>query len=90
MQGENFSISVADNGIGISTAGLQRVFEPFAQDTHAMAFNGQGLGIGLTVVKELVEGHGGTVDVISAGVGLGSEFILTLPINSNRDQEPGD
>jgi diguanylate cyclase (GGDEF)-like protein len=90
MQGENVVISVADNGIGISAAGLGRVFEPFAQDTHAIAFNGQGLGIGLTVVKELVEGHGGTVDVISAGVGLGSEFRLTLPLNNDRDQEPSD
>jgi diguanylate cyclase (GGDEF)-like protein len=90
MQGENVAISVADNGIGISAEGLERVFEPFAQDTHAMAFNGQGLGIGLTVVKELVEGHGGTVEVISAGVGLGSEFILTLPLNNNLDQEPSD
>lgn len=90
IQGENVVISVADNGIGISASGLGRVFEPFAQDTHAMAFNRQGLGIGLTVVKELVEGHGGTVDVISAGVGLGSEFLLTLPMNSHRDQEPSD
>ena len=90
MQGENIAISVTDNGIGISAAGLGRVFEPFAQDIHAMAFNDQGLGIGLTVVKELVEGHGGTVDVISAGVGLGSEFLLTLPLNHNRDQEPSD
>ncbi|HEY1137559.1 MAG TPA: diguanylate cyclase [Xanthomonadaceae bacterium] len=90
MRGENVVISVADNGIGISAAGLWRVFEPFAQDTHAMAFNGQGLGIGLTVVKELVEGHGGTVDVVSAGVGLGSEFVLTLPLKHNRDQEPSD
>lgn len=90
MQGENVVVSVADNGIGISAAGLWRVFEPFAQDTHAMAFNGQGLGIGLTVVKELVEGHGGTVDVVSAGVGLGSEFVLTLPLKHNRDQEPSD
>lgn len=90
LQGENVLISVADNGIGISAAGLWRVFEPFAQDAHAMAFNGQGLGIGLTVVKELVEGHGGTVDVISAGVGLGSEFLLTLPLNDDRDQEPSD
>lgn len=90
MQGDNVVISVADNGIGISAAGLWRVFEPFAQDTHAMAFNGQGLGIGLTVVKELVEGHGGTVDAVSAGVGLGSEFVLTLPLKHNRDQEPSD
>ncbi len=88
MQAENIVIRVVDSGIGISAAGLRRVFEPFAQDTHAMAFNGQGLGIGLTVVKELVEGHGGTVEVISAGVGLGSEFLITLPLDHHPEQEP--
>lgn len=88
IQAETVVIRVADSGIGISAAGLLRVFEPFAQDTHAMAFNEHGLGIGLTVVKELVVGHGGTVDVISAGVGLGSEFLVTLPLDNHPDQEP--
>jgi len=81
-------IRIADNGIGISAEALGSVFELFAQDTHATGFNSQGLGIGLTVVKELVESHGGTVTVDSAGVGLGSEFVLSLPLC--RTQSPDD
>ena len=80
-------IRVRDNGIGISPGALSRVFEPFAQDAHATGFNGQGLGIGLTVVKELVEGHGGTVVVSSGGIGQGSEFVVTLPLNVFREEE---
>ncbi len=80
-------VHVRDNGIGISHDALQRVFEPFAQDSHATCFNGQGLGIGLTVVKELVEAHEGTVVVASGGIGLGSEFIVTLPLNVVREED---
>lgn len=80
-------IHVRDNGIGISPDALSRVFEPFAQDSHATGFNGQGLGIGLTVVKELVEAHDGTVVVASGGIGLGSEFIVTFPLNVFREED---
>ncbi|MBN8212837.1 MAG: diguanylate cyclase [Xanthomonadales bacterium] len=80
-------IHVRDNGIGISQGALPRVFEPFAQDSHATGFNGQGLGIGLTVVKELVEAHDGTVVVASDGIGLGSEFVVTLPLNVFREED---
>jgi diguanylate cyclase (GGDEF)-like protein len=87
VQPEHVAIHVGDNGIGISAGALSRVFEPFAQDAHATGFNGQGLGIGLTVVKELVEGHGGTVVVTSRGIGLGSEFVVTLPLNVFREED---
>jgi signal transduction histidine kinase len=80
LQDERVVIRVADNGIGVSPEALGSVFELFAQDTHATGFNSQGLGIGLTVVKELVEAHEGTVIINSAGVGLGSEFVITLPL----------
>ena len=80
IEEEKVVIRIADNGIGISAEALGSVFELFAQDTHATGFNSQGLGIGLTVVKELVESHGGTVTVDSAGVGLGSEFVISLPL----------
>ena len=50
------------------------------QDTHAIGFNGVGLGIGLTVVRELIEAHGGSVAASSAGSGLGSQFVVTLPL----------
>lgn len=71
---------ICDDGIGISAQALPFIFEPFVQDVHAIGFNGAGLGIGLTVVRELVEAHGGTVVGISDGDGLGSTFIVTLPL----------
>lgn len=71
-------MSVSDDGIGISAQALPFIFEPFVQDVHAVGFNGAGLGIGLTVVRELVEAHGGTV--IGSSDGKGSTFIVTLPL----------
>lgn len=77
-------IRVRDNGIGISAEALPLVFDPFVQELHATEFNGVGLGIGLTMVRELVEAHGGSVVATSAGTGLGSEFIVTLPLMAGR------
>jgi len=77
---ETVVIAVSDSGIGITDEALPHVFDPFVQDTHAIGFNGAGLGIGLTVVRELVEAHGGTVVATSAGTGLGSRFTVTLPL----------
>jgi diguanylate cyclase len=74
-------MTVSDSGIGIAAEALPSVFEPFMQDSHAVGFNGVGLGIGLTVVRELVESHGGSVAASSAGSGLGSQFVVTLPLN---------
>jgi len=73
-------MTVSDSGIGISAETLPSVFEPFVQDPHAIGFNGVGLGIGLTVVRELVGAHGGNIVASSAGNGLGSRFIVTLPL----------
>jgi signal transduction histidine kinase len=73
-------MTVSDNGIGITAEALPRVFEPFVQDKHAIGFSGSGLGIGLTVVRELVEAHGGSVVASSAGSGFGSQFVVTLPL----------
>jgi len=72
-------ITVTDSGIGMAAEALHTVFEPFVQDSHAVGFNGAGLGIGLTVVRELVDAHGGSVFATSAGRGLGSQFVVTLP-----------
>jgi diguanylate cyclase len=72
-------LTVSDSGIGISAEALPHVFEPFVRDARAIGFNGVGLGIGLTVVHELVEAHGGTVVAASAGSGRGSRFVVTLP-----------
>lgn len=81
MVGDALEITVSDSGIGISTEALPDVFEPFMQDGHAIGFNGMGLGIGLTVVRELVEAHGGSVIATSAGIGQGSQFAVRLPLS---------
>jgi signal transduction histidine kinase len=73
-------MNICDDGIGISAQALPFIFEPFVQDVHAIGFNGAGLGIGLTVVRELVEAHGGKVVGMSDGDGQGSTFIVTLPL----------
>ncbi len=72
-------MTVADSGIGITPKTLPHVFEPFVQDPHATGYNAAGLGIGLTLVHELVEAHGGTAVAASAGHGCGSQFVVTLP-----------
>ena len=79
-RGDAVLIAVADSGIGIPQESLPRIFEPCVQGPHAIGLNGTGLGIGLTVVRELVEAHAGTVQATSAGSGLGSEFVVTLPL----------
>src|SRR5262249_40998804 len=72
-------ISVKDRGVGIPAEKLPEMFELFAQGDRSLARSEGGLGIGLTVVKKLVEMHGGTVVARSAGPGEGSEFVIRLP-----------
>lgn len=78
-------VTVSDNGIGIDPAALPRIFELFLQDVRAEAHDSSGLGIGLAVVRELVEAHGGTVRAASAGTDRGSQFTVELPLVT----EPG-
>jgi PAS domain S-box-containing protein len=73
-------VSVRDNGIGITPELLPHVFETFAQGNPAADRGQGGLGIGLALVKSLVELHGGQVGAHSAGVNQGSEFVIRLPI----------
>jgi two-component system CheB/CheR fusion protein len=73
-------IRVRDTGIGISAALLPRVFDLFEQADRSLGRSQGGLGIGLTLVKRLVELHGGRVEAHSAGTGRGSEFVVRLPL----------
>jgi signal transduction histidine kinase/CheY-like chemotaxis protein len=81
-RGNQVSISVKDNGLGIPDDMRNRIFEMFTQVDTAPERRHGGLGIGLTLVKSLVEMHGGTVSVRSDGPGKGSEFVVGLPLLS--------
>ncbi|MEP6835394.1 MAG: PAS domain S-box protein [Gemmatimonas sp.] len=78
--GDEAVIQVADTGIGIPEAMLTRVFDMFTQIAHSSAKAQGGLGIGLALVRQLVEMHGGTVRADSAGTGKGSSFTVRLPL----------
>jgi signal transduction histidine kinase/CheY-like chemotaxis protein len=86
-EGGDAVVSVRDSGIGIPAGMLAAVFEPFAQVEHHAARAQGGLGIGLTLVKHLVELHGGSVRAFSDGEGRGSEFVLRLPLLERREGE---
>ncbi len=77
--GGALELVVRDTGIGIPRDMLDKVFDMFTQVTQSIERSQGGLGIGLTLVKRLVELHGGTVEARSAGPGQGSEFIVRLP-----------
>jgi CheY-like chemotaxis protein len=72
-------LSVRDTGVGIPSDMLSKVFEMFTQVERSLEQSKGGLGIGLTLVKRLVELHGGTVQARSEGTGRGSEFVVELP-----------
>jgi two-component system CheB/CheR fusion protein len=73
------AISVRDNGFGIPQAMQARIFEIFTQVDRELERSQGGLGIGLSIAQRLVEMHGGTIEVASAGCGTGSEFTVRLP-----------
>lgn len=73
-------ISVRDNGMGLSADLLPHVFDLFTQAERALDRSQGGLGIGLTLARNLVELHGGKIEARSAGTGQGSEFIVRLPV----------
>jgi PAS domain S-box-containing protein len=88
--GDEAVLRVRDNGIGIALDVLPRVFELFVQVDHASTRSQGGLGIGLTLVKNLCAMHNGSVEARSAGLGKGSEFIVRLPISArglDQDQD---
>jgi PAS domain S-box-containing protein len=80
QEGEQAVLTVRDAGIGIAPDMLPHVFELFVQADHSTSKAHGGLGIGLTLVKNLVEMHGGNVEASSAGLGQGCEFVVRLPL----------
>lgn len=79
-RGTYVDLRIEDNGNGIPAETLPHIFDLFVQSDRALARAQGGLGIGLTVVRRLVEMHGGTVSAYSAGADQGSEFVVTLPL----------
>ena len=88
------TVSVKDDGMGIPSAMLPKVFELFTQVDRTLERSQGGLGIGLTLVQRLVELHGGKVTASSGGYGHGSEFVVSLPciipsyVTENEDASP--
>ena len=80
IQGDRAIVAVRDDGIGIAADDLEGVFEMFSQVDDSLERAHGGLGIGLTLVRRLVEMHGGSVVARSPGIGRGSEFVVTLPL----------
>ncbi|MCA1663546.1 MAG: response regulator, partial [Myxococcales bacterium] len=77
-------IRVRDDGIGMDGAVLATVFDLFTQADESLSRSQGGLGLGLPLVRSLVEQHGGTVQAVSEGLGFGSEFIVRIPLTSEQ------
>jgi CheY-like chemotaxis protein len=84
VSGECFEIEVADTGQGISADFLPRIFDRFSQQDSGASKSFAGLGIGLTIVRHLVEAHRGTIEASSAGEGFGSSFTVRLSITREQ------
>jgi PAS domain S-box-containing protein len=88
LEDKHLVIRVRDNGIGLEGAVLPKVFDMFFQADSSLERSQGGLGIGLSLVKSIVQLHGGTVEAASAGVGLGSEFAIRLTPQSDPTAQP--
>jgi signal transduction histidine kinase len=86
-RGPTITCTVKDEGIGIAPEMLYGIFDPFVQQPDSVARSRGGLGLGLAIVRSLVEQHGGTVRAQSDGPGCGSEFIIDLPALESRNTE---
>jgi signal transduction histidine kinase/ActR/RegA family two-component response regulator len=81
--GRSLEVRVADDGIGIAPEFLPHVFDRFRQGDGTSTRNHSGLGLGLSIAKQLVEAHNGSIRAESGGLGQGTAFIVTLPVNGN-------
>jgi len=86
-EGDRLRIAVADNGEGIAAEHVTRVFERFYRADAAGDREHGGAGLGLAIAKALVEAHGGSISVTSAGPSAGATFTVDLPIARPRNEE---
>src|SRR5262249_2371428 len=89
-RGTEVQVTVRDTGIGIPREFLPHVFERFRQAAGGTTREHGGLGLGLAIVRHLVELHGGTVSADSPGRGEGATFVVTLPLIVARDHAPSE
>ena len=87
---EQAVIKIKDTGIGIAAEQLPLVFDMFTRLDGPGEYSQSGLGIGLTLVKNMIEMHGGTVVAYSAGLGHGCEFVVRLPIETESESVPAE
>jgi PAS domain S-box-containing protein len=87
-EGDQVSVAVRDTGIGIPASALPTIFDMFSQVDRSIERSTGGLGIGLALVKGLVEMHGGTVEAASPGQGKGSTFTVRLPVLKYQAESP--
>ncbi|MGZ3304430.1 MAG: ATP-binding protein, partial [Asticcacaulis sp.] len=101
VSGGHAIVTVADQGIGVASEMLERIFDMFAQADDSLERSHGGLGVGLTLVRNLVEKHHGRIEAKSGGLGQGSQFVVTLPVipaaaeeisqmAEEKSPEPGD
>jgi PAS domain S-box-containing protein len=83
--GSEVQIAVSDSGEGIAEAVLPHVFEPFRQADSSTTRRHGGLGLGLSLVRQIAAAHGGAVEATSAGPGLGARFVVRLPARAATD-----
>jgi len=89
-QGRDVVVAVKDDGIGIPPDKIDGIFEMFSQVDRTLEKSEGGLGIGLALVKRLVELHGGSIEARSEGLGKGSEFIVRLPVDVEHQSLPDE
>jgi signal transduction histidine kinase len=88
QRNESAIIRIKDSGVGIAASDLNQIFEMFVQADQSLERCHQGLGLGLALVKSLVEMHDGKVEARSEGIGHGSEFVIQLPISTAVIEQP--
>jgi CheY-like chemotaxis protein len=91
--GDDVALEVADDGTGIDPDLLPRVFDPFTQGRQGLDRKHGGLGLGLAIARQLIVGHGGTIEARSAGPGRGTSMVVRLPcarVSSPREPSARD
>jgi diguanylate cyclase (GGDEF)-like protein len=84
---KSLEVTISDNGSGMDARTISSIFHPFVRGSRTTELGQGGLGLGLTLVRQFVEAHGGHVSASSAGEGLGSQFRMTLPL---LDADPAE